>query len=707
MKLLDFGLAKSISSDGGALNSTQTTEGAVVGTVAYMSPEQAEGKPVDGRSDVFSFGVVLYEMLTGRRAFERDSNLATLAALLHDEPPRAGLPQGLETIVTRCLRKEPGERFQSMVEVKLALEAAASGRKRAIGSRQVSWRRVVMASTAIVLLAAAAVFYLAGERSSVPPPQPTQRQITFLGDADFPAISPDGKSIAYVTGRMWHEQTLWLRDLQGGQGIEIFKGPDIETPRWSPDGSKIAFMLYGGQKTGVMEIPRLGGSPRFIAAVAFPTWSPDGHRIAGAWNNSEGFFIVDQMSGAQQKISLSLGGLRWITDLDWSPGSGRLAILTILQNGRYAIWTVRSDGSEQHKVFEGNWVQSPRWSTAGDGLYFLQGDNSGSSATLSYLAVTPRTGEPVAAPSTILDGLQAGGYLTLSSDGKRLTYTRSLHYSNLWRVETEDLKRSKQPELRPLTSGTASLSSLSASPDGKWLAFVKERQIYKLPLEGGPPVQLTYGEAVHGGTAWSPDSQRIAFGSNEGGAYKVWIMDRDGSNLRQLARTDLSEGCNQATAIVWAPDGRILYQKPGNRNFGILDPETQEEKPLLKGPENSYIFSPRYSPDGTKVALMWNRRELNGLWIISLIDGSEVPVGGWWPAGWSSDGGSVYTFNVEGDTIWSVPVGGGNSKTMVTFRGRTLDAVVSRNGRNLFCNVEETKSDVWLVENFNPSRKRR
>jgi Tol biopolymer transport system component/tRNA A-37 threonylcarbamoyl transferase component Bud32 len=730
VKVLDFGLAKlsePVTSDSISTRTLltapadRTEEGKIVGTIAYMSPEQAQGKPTDARSDIFSFGSLLYEMAAGARAFRGDTKLSILSAILQKDPEpvsgvRRDVPPDLERIISRCLKKDVERRFQHMGDVRVALqelkEESESGVKAAQEVHQrvrLARRSAVIAAVVLAIAAAASLWWWRMMPSRLPFPQATQRQITFLGDADFPAISPDGKSVAYVTGRTGRGQTLWLRDLRGGQGIEIFRGSDIEMPRWSPDGSEIAFVLEQEppQKTGVMVIPRLGGSPRFVAGEPIQCWSPDGLHLAVASYNSEGFRIVDRLSGAAQRISLSLSGLRWILGLDWSPGSGRLAILTLLQNGRWAIWTVRADGSEQHKVFEGNWAQSPRWSTAGDGLYFLQGENPDSAATLSYLAVKPGTGEAGAAPSTILDGLQAGGYFTLSTDGTRLTYTRSLHYSNLWLAETEDLKRSRQPELRPLTSGTATLSSLSASPDGKWLAFVKERQVYKLPLEGGPPVQLTYGEAVHAGTAWSPDSQRIAFGSNEGGGYKVWIMDREGGNLRQLARTQLSED-NQT--IVWATDGRILYHKPGNRNFGILDPETQEEKPLLKNPELGWSFSPQYSPDGTKVALFWNR-EHPGLWTISLIDGSAVPVrecAGCWPAGWSPDGNSLYMFTYrEGDTITSVPVGGGNPKTIATFRGRTDEAVVSRNGRNLLCNVAETNSDVWLVENLNPSRRRR
>jgi Tol biopolymer transport system component len=175
----------------------------------------------------------------------------------------------------------------------------------------------------------------------------------------------------------------------------------------------------------------------------------------------------------------------------------------------------------------------------------------------------------------LLTGLQAGQGLTLSADGMRLAYIRTQAHSNLWLAEIGN-PHGKEAPVKPLTSGTAFFRSLSISPDGKWMAFFKGPLLFKMPMDGSAPTQLTFSDAVHfgtSGTAWSPDGKRIAFGSAEGGTNRVSIVDAEGGSPRQLVNTKMSGD------ITWWPGREILYQKPGNRNYAMLDPETGEEKP--------------------------------------------------------------------------------------------------------------------------------
>jgi Tol biopolymer transport system component len=153
-----------------------------------------------------------------------------------------------------------------------------------------------------------------------------------------------------VTGKYGDGQRLILQDLKGGQAIEISKAPKILYPRWSPDDSELAVFRDDPPQRGVFLIPRLGGSSRFIAGGGHTTWSPDGSKIATAWQNEVGVTIMDKATGSAKSVQLS--GFRAFDGLDWSPASNRLAILTILENGRKAIWTVRPDGGQQRKVVE-------------------------------------------------------------------------------------------------------------------------------------------------------------------------------------------------------------------------------------------------------------------------------------------------------------------------------------------------------------------
>jgi Tol biopolymer transport system component len=274
-------------------------------------------------------------------------------------------------------------------------------------------------------------------------------------------------------------------------------------------------------------------------------------------------------------------------------------------------------------------------------------------------------------------------------------------------AELQSPGKGKEMQARALTRGTSIYDSLSISPDGKWIAFATGRHIYKRSIEGGTPIQLTFSDATYiGSSAWSPDGKRIAFGSNEGGTFRVWIVDADGTNRRQFAKTQL--GCCETGAITWSPGRHILYQKPGNRNFIILDPDTEEERPLVQDESVGWIFHPQYSPDGKKVTVFWNRRQ-PGLWVISLMDKSATPLGSGdlWPAGWSPDGRLIYAFRYpSSNSILSIPAGGGTPGTVLTLPGDIADAIVSPDGRKIISVVAEMKSDVWLVENFDPSHRK-
>jgi len=417
-----------------------------------------------------------------------------------------------------------------------------------------------------------------------------------------------------------------------------------------------------------------------------------------------GFRIVDRMNGSSKTVSLS--GFDFMLDLDWSPKSNRISILTLLPNPKTAVWTVRADGNQYEKLIEEDRITSVRWSPIGDKVYLLHEKDS--IKELLSIPIDSITGKALAAPSTLLSGLEAGEHFTVSADGNRLVYTRSHIYSNLRLTRLHDA--GKILLTKSLTNGTSKLDSLSISPDGKWIAFVDRMQVEKMPIEGGTPTQLTFSNFAHAGTAWSPDGKQIAFGSNEGGTFKLWIVDADGANLRQLAKTDLSR---QADGIAWAPSRQIVYEKPGNNNFGIINPATEEERPLLRNPLG-WPFRPRYSRDGKKVVVFWNRGETQtrGLWIISIMNNSAdfLKGGEFVPVGWSADGSSIYavakkgiTDSTEGDLV-SVPVAGGIVKTIAKLPGKFSEVVISPDSKTVVYDAVETKSDVWMIENFDPLR---
>jgi len=737
-KIMDFGLAKLAAERRltGARSQAETvtmadvvtSPGMAVGTVAYMSPEQVRGEELDARTDLYSFGVVLYKMATGTRPFQGTTSALVFEAILNKAPVspvrlNPALPEELERIVNKALEKDREVRYQSAKEVLVDLKRlkrdtgsgkAASPTAAVISKPRTAKTLPLLALAAGVLLIAAAILYLVWRPAGTvltpsPPGQPTHKQITFVGDASDPAISPDGKSVAYVTGKASEQQRLMLQDLKAGQAIELLKASVLERPRWSPDGSELLVSREMGDppRSDIILVPRLGGAPQFVPVGQWGCWSPDGTQIAVAATPEKGFRIVDKATASVKPIRLS--GFQWSYDLDWSLASNLLLVLTQSETGRATIWTVRPDGSRQRKVIEEDMLNSPRWSAAGDVIYFFRG--KGNTQELSKVFIDANSGEIRDQGSVLLTGLEAGTYFTVCADGTRLAYTRSQHYSNLWLGEFKGSNKREKLQTRPLTKGTSRYDEARISPDGKWIAFVAGSpypNIYKMPIEGGTPMQVTFSDAIHGSPAWSPDGKRIAFGCNEGGSYKVWIGDAEGGRLRQFEKTQMSESCG----ISWSPGRHILYQRPGNRNFNILDPETGEEKPLIQDESVGWVFFPEYSPDGKKVAVYWNRPPERGVWVISLVDssGRALTRGTYHdrPVGWSPDGAWVYAVVREAlkNLLVAIPAGGGNPETVFTLSREIGGVTMSPDGRKYVWSVGESKSDVWLAENFDPARKR-
>ena len=722
-KILDFGLAKPAPSakpaDRTSLPTEEhlTTPGVAVGTVPYMSPEQARGEELDARTDLFSFGAVLYEMATGKAAFTGATTAMIHEAILGRAPSPASavnarLPRDLDGIIGKALEKDRDLRYQHASDMRTDLKRlkrdTESGRSAAVSAPAPRSNLRWFLSAVAVIILAAAVAYLASKptglfRASSPPVPPTHRQITFVGDATYPAISPDGKFVAYVTGKDEQGQRLMLQDLKGGQAIELSNASEILAPRWSPDGTELAAERLDPPHKGTFLIPRLGGGPRYLAE-GLPCWSPDGNQLATARGDEVGFRIVDKATGNVKGVKLS-GFLRtW--DLDWS-ASNYLALLTPLENGRWAIWTVGPDGSQQRKAIQEAGLASPRWSPAGDAIYFFQYGQDGAH-DLRKVGINPKSGQSKDASSVLLTGLEAEDHFTLSADGTRLAYSSLHQYSNLWVAQFRSPAGRKEPgnepQAKPLTTGTSALLSPAISPDGKWIAYATMfGHIFKMPINGGTPLQLTFSDATEFSPAWSPDGKRIAFGSDEGGSHKVWIVDADGANRRQFAKTRLNEII--FGNVTWSPGRRIIYHKPGNLNLALLDPETGEEEPLFQKVHVDYFIGPAYSPDGKKVAVLCQRRPQMGLSVISLMDDSATFLyeGEYYPAGWSTDGTLVYAYS--GNKMMSIPAGGGAPRIVFTAPEdiAPASASVSPDGKNFVYSLTETKSDVWIVDNFDPA----
>lgn len=463
VKVLDFGLAK-LTEQGGAVEFARTVtiadvpktdEGVIVGTFSYMSPEQAEGKKLDARTDIFSFGAVLYELLTGRRAFAGDSMASVLSAILRDDPKLAaeivhGIPRELDRIVSRCLQKDPNRRYQHAGDLKIDLQRVKEepdtvparvgvGRRSWLGSG-LGW--LLAATAACVAVAFAAGRWLHVPRAA-PIPWKLTRLTTDAGLSDVAALSGDGKLVAYSSDRSVDgERDLYVKQVAGGQPIRLTSdGAGNTTPDFSPDGSRIVFRSNrdGG---GIYEIPAFGGEVRLVARDGLnPRFSPDGSQIAywiGAWGvaaavpGSGAVWVVPAAGGAPRRVGLNFTAARAPI---WSPDGKHLLCVgytsakafesssidwwLIGANGNEAIRTgayealVRAglqtrDPAANNVAFPMPGVPTPGcWSAAGNAVIFsiaIGGDTQ----NLWEIGVSPRTGK-VSGPTRLTYGHRERG----------------------------------------------------------------------------------------------------------------------------------------------------------------------------------------------------------------------------------------------------------------------------------------------------------
>jgi serine/threonine protein kinase/WD40 repeat protein len=720
VKVLDFGLAKlRPSPDGTAIPADQSADtaapltgaGVFVGTLPYMAPEQLEGRVVDSRADLFSLGAIVYEMVTGRRAFEGDSQVSLMAAILDRDPDPVTVHQplvspGVERLVRKCLAKDPDARWQSAGDLadELRWLAAGSGSGAAPvparGERRMR-PRVRLAVAALMTIASGiGVVYLTRD-SDRTTSEVRHQQMTFTGDVAATALSPDGRTIAFATGEPGDAMRLFVRDLAGGQALEIWKGTTIHDVAWLPDGSRLAISGVEDGARGLWLVPRLGGTGRPLGAWgAYVAASPDGSELAVASQAESGFRLISIAGGPVRTIQLS--GFRWIHGLDWTARANRIVLLTIDESNRFAIWTGTPEGRDLNQVYsDAEPLQALCASPVGDVAYVLR-ERTGVGELLRIpLAPGART-------TTLLSGLPVAtgddlpGRCTITTDGERLLYLRGSRQANLWRVGVAG--RESMPTV--ISRGTSQFASPAVSPDGKWIGATEgpesSAQVVKLPIDGGEPIRLGPGM----GPVWSPDGRRMAVASDRGNARRVWLTDPDGQHAREIQDAALAN-----PIVHWWPDGRLLWQTPDARNFRIRDLQSGRDEMLVKDESRGWVFEPHLSPQSDRVAVFWNRSDgRRGLWVLSWPGREERFLAPRLrPQGWSQDGRWIYAHPDSGRTVVRIHADSGKAQPVATFPVGSLGGNLCNmtpDRQTLICALTEAKADAWLMEHFDQSNPR-
>ncbi len=725
-RIMDFGIARSL----GAKEITDS--GMRVGTPEYMSPEQADARETDHRSDIYSFGIIMYEMLTGRLPFEGDTSSIIVARHKREKPENpktlnSQIPEALNRLVLKCLEKTVEQRYQNAETILRELEDIEEGittiEKEAPKRKSITAKEITVSLSVkkllipgLILAALVVIIFLSIYLTKAPATDKIKTihtQITYMGNAYSPAISPDGKFIAFVIREFPNTHKVMIQDMVSGHSLEVFQALKCRNLRWTPDSAEVFFWAeMKGAGAGAFIVPRLGGSVRPLEASEKLAWSPDGSEYATCSEDSKEITITHKITGETISIPL-LWTFQWIEDVDWSPKGNYLCVLTGDEDDRYAIWSISPDGARQNKVFEEEIYDlgSPFWSPQEDAIYFTRVGEQNDE--LWKARISPETGMPIRSPLLVLDGLRAGRNLTVTDDGKRLLYAREDQYSNIWLASIEEAGETGEVQTRKITSGTFYDSCPNISPDGKLVTFTrgfgKKHNIYVVPTTGGNPQQITFLDSFNFYPSWSPDGTEIAFTSAQGGKARVWKVNARGGAPHQFQSTNASANSYQ---VSWAPGSNILYQTTGNKNFHILNPSTEEEIPLKIDESVSSVYTAQYSPDGKKVAAFVERTSsLSGISVFNLEDESLIGLyeGDFDTIGWSFDSEWIYISDHESEDVRVLKIflKSGESELLFALsfsplRGRSIPFQVrmSADEKHFVFPASRSQSDVWMIENF-------
>ncbi len=662
VKLLDFGLAKIFEGDGGpgsapsvthspTLTARATAAGVILGTAAYMSPEQARGKTVDKRTDVWAFGCVLYEMLTGKRAFEGETVSDTLAALLTKEPDWSALPaetpEKVKEILRKCLRRDAKLRLRDIGDARVDLEEmSAAGASSSSGplpfeektaspsstvghdasaSRTRGSRKSLYLSWAIAAAFAAATGALA-LRARAPAPQPLVVQpLTDSGHDWFPAASPDGKLVAFVSDRDGRDR-IWLKQMPDGDERPLTSGPD-DRPRFSPDGTSLLFVRREDAVSSLYRVGVLGGEPRRLVANATDgAWSCDGRRLAWVREGKEegrqlwALTVGSADGGEPREIYRSTTvPFDWPA---WSPdGKWIVCFPHSLGAAAYAgPVLVASDGSATRDLGAGRSAEISSAVWMGTGREILLARVSPVLSLFEAAACTiERMDSETGGQSPVLESPSRVSAVDVLGPG-HLVFDVSSNRVNLREVAGAG---AGAPDVW-LTRGLGMNRQPRYSPDGEWIVYSALRggnvDVWSLQPRTGAVRRLTDSPSVDYDPALTPDGKHLVFSSDRSGNFEIWMADADGSGARQVTHDGVD--AENATAT---PGGEwVIYASGDRKKFGIW-------KVRPDGSEPAILFSglgewPEVSPDGQYALFTFARlTEDSAVKVVRISDGTLLP----------------------------------------------------------------------------------
>jgi Tol biopolymer transport system component len=721
VKVLDFGLAKMRDPHGSdglghetASLHALTAEGRIVGTAAYMSPEQAEGRHLDHRTDLFSFGILLYELSTGTRPFLGDSVVSLLSSILRDVPrpvaelnPR--LPREFARIVRRCLAKDPDERYQSAKDLRLDLEelrqdsasgdsSAATAALRPAGHRLPRPLLIAAAAVGGLLIGGAIAVPLLRGRAQPP------------GAAEHtPHISPDGQWVTY-TRAVDGVSNVYLQAAGGERAVNLTgeSASGNGQAAFSFDGTRIAFRSSRGGG-GLFVMGRTGELVRQITDSGYsPAWSPDGTRLAYSSGLAAGppfsyaggstIWVVDIASGQRRKLS-DLDGVQ----PSWSPHDRRIAFWGVdATTQNRDIWTVPVDGGTAVRVTDDAATDAtPVWSSDGRHLYFSS--SRGGTTNLWRVPIDETTGATAGPPQPVTVPTQNAIQPSLARDGRSVAYTASTWSSNVYALGFDAVAGAPTPASRWVLGGPHDWTGLRIAPDGRRLAVVRSgetRDLVVAAADGTGVQRLTDEQGGVRCPYWSPDGSTIVVLPTRRGDKALNFLEPDGGRARRV--TDLPStgltGCP-----VWSPDGRQLAvaQGPADPAVVIFDPTRPvagQRVERLPPPARGAFFPRAWSPDGTKLGgtiggtvAVLDRK--TGRYTL-VAAGTPVNAGG--DLSWLPDSRRLLSMAGGRDIVLFDTVAG-VARTIYSAAPDALRSfALSPDGRELYVSRGPDEADIWI-----------
>ena len=737
-KVLDFGLAKlnvkksvEASTDPTALRDN-TREGTLLGTVGYMSPEQVQGKVVDQRSDIFSFGCILYEAATRRRPFEADSDIDIMHKIMHDKPVaideiNPAVPADLRRVIRRCLTKDPDKRFQSMKDVSLELtdivdqfeelSASASSGSRSVSNealvpastRRAFWPAMVAAGIVVVAAVTFGIYQMrqAGtpDRAPVPFESMQLTRLTSSGKVTWAAIAPDGKYVAQVLIDDAGHFSMSVRQVATGSDVQVIAPSPLPFSfvTFSPDGNYIYYSQYDSASgTGygtLFQVPTLGGPPRKLAfdVDTHVTFSPDGKQMAFVRGNpqvGQNDLMVTGSDGTGERLLLKYQRLGAPFSPAWSPDGMKILMpVRSLEGGLHGEFNEIDVASGKAQTIGGR-----RWADAGQAAWLP--DGSGivmvAAAGISDRPQVWRQPYPSGEPVRVTNDLNEYQGVSITADGKTLSTVQVDQKNTLMLMDTTDetggrLFTDRMTGARPWQLAAAATGAVvvgADNDDGINVAIIDG--------PGAVPRRLT-SDGVSGSPTIASDGKTIAFHSlRTDNLPKIFVMDSDGSNVRQIAEGRMPQ---------ISPDGRYVVYSMADSS--LWRAAVAGGKPMKLAERTNFSYA--VSPDSARVAYTFRKlvqkQHLMYLAVIPLSGGPltvDIPLTASGVIRWDPREESIDFLRPSdgGDNVFAQSLAGGSPRKLTRLRKGEISSFDWTADRKLIMTRGEIRSDVVLIKNF-------